>query len=201
MFGGIIEKTAEVISVSKKETGLRVRIAKPESWKIKLGGSVSIDGVCSTVAALGVKYFEIEYMPETVERSTVPFFKKGTQVNLELPLQLRDFIGGHFIQGHIDTTGDVAEVKKSGNSLVLKINFPGQYRRFIAEKGSIAVNGVSLTVAAIGKNWFSVSLVSYTLEHTNLRNLKKVDKVNLEVDIIARYLDSLLNKNAKKKLR
>ncbi len=201
MFTGIIEKTSKVNSVSKERGGFCVRIARPAGWKMRLGDSVSVDGVCSTVAKLGTEYFDVEYMPETLEKTTVSFFKEGAVVNLELPLTLRDAVGGHLIQGHVDATGDIKEVKKSGNSVIMKIGFPERYRRLIAEKGSICVNGVSLTVVSMDKNWFSVSLVSHTLEHTNLRSLKKGDKVNIEIDIVARYLDSLLGKNAKKKLR
>ena len=127
-------------------------------------------------------------------------------MNLERSLRLNDRLDGHLIQGHVDATGEILEIRKIGNSVILKIGFPGRYRRFIAEKGAISVNGVSLTVVAVGRGWFtphlskrkgagfSLSLVSYTLEHTNLRNLKKGDKVNLEVDMLARYLDALLKK-------
>lgn len=201
MFTGIIQETSEVESVSAKNGGLRARIAKPAGWKIKPGESVSVDGVCSTAASVGSNYFEFDYMPETLRKTTIPSFKKGRMVNLEQPLSLKDSIGGHLVQGHVDTTGEISEIQKRGDSAVLKISFPGRYRKFIAEKGSVCVNGVSLTVVSVSGNRFCVSLVDYTLKHTNLRELKKGDKVNIEVDIVARYIDALLGKNAKKKLR
>ena len=131
-------------------------------------------------------------MPETLKKTTAGFFRKGTYVNLEPSLRANDRLDGHLVQGHVDTTGDIKEIRKIGNSVILKICFPNRYRKFIAEKGSVSVNGVSLTVVAVGRNWFTVSLVSYTLRHTNLQNLKKGDKVNIEVDILARYLDKLI---------
>ncbi len=201
MFTGIIQETAEVESISAKNGGLRARIAKPVGWKIKPGESISVDGVCSTAASVGKNYFEADYMPETLRKTTISYFKKGRLVNLERPLSLKDGIGGHLVQGHVDAAGEVSGVKKIGNSAVLKINFPGQYSKFIAEKGSVCVNGVSLTVASVQRSNFCVSLVDYTLKHTNLRELKKGDKVNIEVDIVARYIGALLEKNAKKKLR
>lgn len=178
-------------SVSKKGASILVAIEIPKSSRLKLGESVSVDGICSTVAKLRGTAFEVEYMPETLKRTTVGFFTKGTQVNLERSLRLGDRLDGHFVQGHIDTTGEVREVRRIGGSVVLKISLSVWYKKFIAEKGSITLNGVSLTVVDVRKNDFSVSLVDYTLRHTNLRNLKKGDKVNLEVDMIARYLSSL----------
>ncbi len=201
MFTGIIQKTSEVKSVSPQKGGLRARFSKPAGWKIRPGESISVDGVCSTAASVGSGYFEADYMPETLKKTTIPFFRKGRLVNLERPLSLKDGIGGHLVQGHVDTAGKVSKVQKIGNSVVLKINFPRQYGKFIAEKGSVCINGVSLTVVSSAAGQFSVSLVDYTLKHTNLRELKKGDKVNIEVDIVARYIGALLGKNAKKKLR
>jgi len=130
-------------------------------------------------------------MHETIKKTTARFFRKEVQVNLERSLRASDRLDGHLVQGHVDTTGEILEIKKIGNSVIARIDFPPRYRKFIAEKGSIAVNGVSLTIVATNKDWFSVSLVSYTLKHTNLQHLKKGDRVNLEVDILARYLDAL----------
>ncbi len=213
MFTGIIESLGKVQSVSVSGKSIYVRIVlqrrirlgrkKPAGWKIKKGESINIDGICSTVKGLRGNSFEVEYMPETIKKTTAGFFKKGAYVNLERSLRANDRLDGHLVQGHVDTTGDVREIKKMGNSVILKIGFPGRYRRFIAEKGAISVNGVSLTVVNVGRNWFtphlskrkgagfSVSLVSYTLKHTNLLSIKKGDKVNLEVDMLARYLDAL----------
>ena len=211
MFTGIIKSLGKVKDVSVRGGSIYVRIVlprripacvrlrtgrrlgrkKPAGWKLKYGESISIDGICSTVKGIHGNSFEVEYMPETVKKTTAKLFRKGTYLNLERSLRVNDRLDGHLVQGHVDTTGDVREIRKIGNSVILKVSFPSRYRKFIAGKGSISVNGVSLTVVAVGRNWFSVSLVSYTLEHTNLRNLKKGNKVNLEVDILARYLDVL----------
>lgn len=178
--------------VSKNGKSVYVWVEKPAKWKMKAGDSISIDGICSTVKRFRGNSFRVEYMPETLKKTTAILFKKGTHVNLEPSLRSNDRLDGHLVQGHVDATGDIKEIRKIGNSVILKISFPKKYRKFISEKGSISVNGVSLTVAATGSNWFAVSLVSYTLLHTNLHNLKKGDKVNIEVDVLARYLNSLL---------
>ena len=192
MFIGIIKSNAKVRNVLPEGGSLYVWIDTPAKWKIKAGDSISVDGICSTVKRLRDNSFVVEYMPETLKKTTAGFFEKGTIVNLESALRANDRLDGHLVQGHVDATGDINDFKKIGNSVILKVGFPKQYRKFIAEKGSIAINGVSLTVVAVGSGWFTVSLVSYTLKHTNLQNLKKGDKVNVEVDVIARYMDTLL---------
>lgn len=193
MFTGIIQETSKVMSVSKTKGGLRVNIAKPAGWKIKPGESVAVDGICSTIARINRRHFEVEYMPETIKKTTAASFKKNKTVNLEQSLGVNSRIDGHLVQGHVDAVGAVKEISKTGNSVILKVAFPEKYRKFISEKGAICANGVSLTIVDVGKNWFSVSLVSYTLRHTNLQGVKKGDKVNIEVDILARYLNTLLN--------
>ena len=198
MFTGIISSVGTVLAASKRNGSVHARFTKPAGWNIKKGESINIDGICSTVKGIGRNSFDVEYMPETLQKTTAGGFRKDVQVNMERSLRLGDGLHGHLVQGHIDATGDVRKVKRRGDSVMMAIGFPKQYAKFIATKGSICVNGVSLTVAAAGKNRFTVSLVSYTLRHTNLRNLTKGDKVNLEVDVIARYLDAL--RHAKKKL-
>jgi len=173
---------------------MRVGIERPRGWDIKRGDSINIDGVCSTVRNLSAKIFEVEYMPETLALTTVPLFKKDSRVNLERSLRLSDRLDGHIVLGHVDTIGTVIDIKRAQTSAIAKISFPAAYKKFIAKKGSICVNGVSLTVVDVGKNWFSISLVRYTLDHTNLQNLVKGDKVNLEADMLARYLEALLAK-------
>ncbi len=192
MFTGIIKANGKVRNISVEGKSIYVWVEKPKGWKIRAGDSISVDGICSTVKRLNDGSFEVEYMPETLKKTTAGLFKKGTFVNLEPSLRANDRLDGHLVQGHVDTTGDIKEIKKLGNSVILKIGFAKQYKKFIAKKGSIAVNGVSLTVVAAGRDWFTVSLMSYTLRHTNLQNLKKGDKVNIEVDILARYMDTLL---------
>ena len=179
MFTGIIKSLGKIENVSKKGASIYVWIKKPAGWKMDLGESVSVDGICSTVKRLRSNSFEVEYMPETVKKTTAEFFRKGATVNLERSLRIADRLDGHLVQGHVDTTGTIEGARKDGNSVILKIGFPKKYHKFIAAKGSICMNGVSLTVVATSKNWLTVSLVSYTLRHTNLGKLKKRDKVNL----------------------
>jgi riboflavin synthase len=192
MFTGIIKKVSEVEKVSQRKGSFFVAIKKPAGWKIEKGESISINGVCSTVRSAGKKNFEVEYMPETLKKTTAGNFKAGTKVNLEKSLRVGDLLGGHFVQGHVDGAGKVDEVRKVKKSKVLKVNVPKKLMKFIVEKGSIAVDGISLTVVKTGKNWFSVSLVSYTLKNTILGGLKAGDKVNIETDMLARYLAKLL---------
>jgi riboflavin synthase len=159
-----------------------------------LGGeSISINGVCSTVRQLDKKNFEVEYMPETLKKTTVGSFKKGTPVNLEKSLKLNDLLDGHLVQGHVDTTGKVAEVRKVKKSKVLKVRVAKRFMKFIAEKGSVALDGISLTVVDTGADWFTVSLVSFTLDNTNLGDIKESDIINIETDIIAKYVAKLIS--------
>ncbi len=192
MFTGIIKKLSTVENIARKKGSLFVAINIPGGWKVWQGESISINGVCSTVKNLNKKNFEVEYMPETIKKTTAGNFKKDTIVNLEKSLKLNDLVDGHLVQGHVDTTGEIMDIKKLGNSWILKIKFPKKFSKFIAEKGSIAVDGISLTVVDTGKNWFTVSLVSYTLENTNLGKIKAGDEVNIETDILAKYLDKLI---------
>jgi len=192
MFTGIIKSNGKVRDVLPKDKSLFVWFNKPAKWKIRAGDSIDVDGICSTVKRISGNSFEVEYMPETLKKTAAGLFKKGTSVNLEPPLRANARLDGHLVQGHVDTTGSVQEIRKIGNSVILKIGLPGKYRKFISEKGSVAVNGVSLTVVTVSKNWFTVSLMSYTLMYTNLQNLKKRDKINIEVDVLSRYLYTLL---------
>ncbi len=192
MFTGIIKKVSKVSYVSFQKGSLFVTIKIPKSWKIWKGESISVNGVCSTVKSLGKKTFTVEYMPETIKKTTVGNFKKGTLVNLEKSLKLNDLVDGHLVQGHVDTKGTVFQVHKVKSSKVLKIRVLEKFMKLIVVKGSIAVDGASLTVVDTGYNWFTVSLVSYTMENTNLGKIKVEDKVNVETDILAKYLNKIL---------
>jgi riboflavin synthase len=192
MFTGIIKKLSTVEKVSKRNGSLFVLIRIPGKWKIWEGESISINGVCSTVRSLNKTSFEVEYMPETIKKTTVGNFKKGVEVNLEKSLKISDLLDGHLVQGHIDTRGIVKDIRKVKKSKVLKIEVAKQFMKYIADKGSVSVDGVSLTVVETGANWFTVSLVSYTLENTNLGNIEMNDAVNIETDILAKYLEKLL---------
>ncbi|MDP1884414.1 MAG: riboflavin synthase [Candidatus Moranbacteria bacterium] len=194
MFTGIIKKISSVEKVSQEGDSLFVAIKIPAGWKIRKGESVAVDGVCSTVMGISKGYFTVEYMPETIRKTTVENFIKGTRVNLEKSLRLDDLLDGHLVQGHVDTTGKITGIEKVQESKVIKIKIPAGFMRLVADKGSVTVNGTSLTVVATGKDWFSVSLVGYTLGNTNLGTLKVGDRVNVETDVLAKYIDKLLRK-------
>jgi len=193
MFTGIIKKVSRVERTFNKKGSLFITINVPKSWRVWVGESIAVNGVCSTVKSLNKKDFVVEYMPETIKKTTVGNFKKGTLINLEKSLKMNDLLDGHLVMGHVDTRGKVLKVHKVKSSKVLKIRVPKSFMKFIAEKGSIAVDGISLTVVDTDKNWFTVSLVSYTLNNTNLGKIKISDYVNIETDIIAKYIAKLLN--------
>lgn len=201
MFTGIIKKLSTVEKVSKIKEGLFVEIARPKGWKIWEGESISINGICSTIKKFNGKIFEVEYMPETIEKTTAGDWKKGMGVNLEKSLALKELLDGHIVQGHIDTRGKIVDIRKDKESKIIKIQIPQKFMRLVAKKGSISIDGISLTVVDTGRDWFSVSLVSYTLENTNLGKIKIGDRVNIETDVLAKYLDKLLSAQnyAKKK--
>lgn len=193
MFTGIIKKLSTVENTTRKGGSLFIAVKIPRGWKVWQGESISINGVCSTVKKLGKKTFTVEYMPETIKKTTVSNFKTGTTVNLEKSLRVGDLLDGHLVMGHVDARGEVGSRKKEAGSMIFKISVPRKFTKFIAEKGSVAVDGVSLTVVEVGKDWFTVSLVSYTLDNTNLGKIKVGDMVNIEVDILAKYIDKLLH--------
>ena len=194
MFTGIIEAQSRIISVQKNRGSSHVRIVLPRGWKLRNGQSVSIDGICSTVERSRANYFDITYMPETLRISTAGNLRAGRFVNLERSLRGGDLIDGHIVQGHVDGVGIVAAVRTRGSSKEITIVVPRPLMRFIAPKGSIAVDGVSLTVAARKGDSFTVALVPHTLVSTTLGALTKGSRVNIETDLIARYLAALRGK-------
>ncbi|MDD5489089.1 MAG: riboflavin synthase [Candidatus Moranbacteria bacterium] len=195
MFTGIIKKVSRVENVFQKNGSFFVEIKIPKGWKIKLGESISVNGVCSTAKKVSKNNFTVEYMPETVKKTTVGNFAKGREVNLERSLRLGDPIDGHIVQGHVDTTGKIIGVDKVKSSKVLKVEVPKEFMKFLAPKGSVSIDGTSLTIVDAKKDWFSVSLVSYTLENTNLGKIKVGEKVNIEVDALAKYIFNILKSN------
>ena len=188
MFSGISKYLSSVEKIKKQKDLLIFSIKKPAGLKIKKGDSISIDGVCSTVSKIGRDFFQIEYMPETV-KITKPI-KVGDFVNLESSLKINDLLGGHLVSGHVDCTGTVKNINKEK----LIISFPKNFFKYIINKGSITVNGISLTSYNLHLNAFEVSLIPYTLKNTNLSKLKKGSKVNLEFDQIAKYVEKISKK-------
>ena len=192
MFTGIIKKLSTVEKISWQKGSLFVEIKIPKGWKIKLGESISVSGVCSTVKKVSKNSFTVEYMPETVKKTTVGDFEKETEINLERGLRVGDLMDGHIVQGHVDCVGKIMEIKKVKQSVVMKIKIPKEFMKFMAPKGSVSIDGISLTIVESKKDWFTVSLVSYTLENTNLGKIKVGEKVNIEVDALAKYIFNIL---------
>ncbi len=192
MFTGIIKKVSTVEKVSWQKGSLFVGIKIPKKWKMKVGESISINGVCSTINKISRGIFSVEYMPETVKKTKVGDYREGIEVNLERSLRLGSLMDGHIVQGHVDTTGKIIEIQKVKQSVVMKIKVPKEFMKFLASKGSVSVDGISLTIVEAKKDWFTISLVSYTLENTNLGEIKVGEKVNIETDAIAKYIFNIL---------
>jgi len=196
MFTGIIQATTKVKEIKRAGECIQVRLQKPKKpsvWKFNLGQSISIDGICSTVTKQSKDFFEVEYMPETLLKTTAGSFMKDALVNLERSLTLRDFIDGHVVQGHVDARAKVSTIVEHGTPRDITIEIPLSLVRYVAALGSIAINGVSLTVARLASGKATVALIPHTLVHTNLGNLKKGDSVNVEVDVMARYIVAALD--------
>ena len=192
MFSGIVEKTAKAKKIERDGDSLRVCIRLPRGFRLKLGESVLVDGICSTVEGKTDDGFAVYYMPETLRKTTFTQICDSHLFNLERCLTLGSLIGGHLIDGHVDTTAKFMSIVGEQEAKLLKFEIGEKFTKYIIYKGSIAVNGVSLTVVSVGKDFFSVSLVPYTLTHTNLGELKVGEKVNIEVDLIAKYLEKLI---------
>lgn len=194
MFAGIVEKKARVMTAKKDGPILRVRIATPRGWKLSLGQSVDIDGVCSTVVRTARATFDVEYMPETIKKTTVGGFMEGRAVNLERSLKYGARIDGHPVQGHVDACVPVRDVKVRGKSKEITVKPHAAIARAAVLHGSIAINGVSLTIARRHGPNITVALIPHTLRTTNLGEVKAGDVVNVEIDHSAVYLASVRRK-------
>jgi riboflavin synthase len=192
MFTGIIQKIGQVQEIQETDNGQRfvVNVEGEFLDDVKNGDSIAINGACMTVVNVKEGHFEFDLMPESLEKTNLG---KNSLLNLEKAMVLGAKIDGHLVQGHIDDLGEVLELTKKNKAVILSIKFPKGMERYLALKGSISINGVSLTISHLDIDNFSVDLIPHTLENTNLGKLKKGDKVNLEIDLIARYLEALLN--------
>lgn len=192
MFTGIIKKTAEIKNVTPRSGGLTVRIKQPSSYKLTIGESIAVEGICSTVIKKGKGWFEIQYMSETLKKTIAADFEAGRRVNLEQSLRLNDLVHGHLVSGHVDTRGSVKDVKKTDGANELRISIPKNFMKYVAPKGSIAINGVALSVVDAHASWFSVALTPYTLKETTLSLLRAGSEVNVETDMLAKYVYRIL---------
>ncbi len=188
MFTGIIEEVGRVTLAQPKNL---VITASAVLHEMELGGSIAVNGACLTITNFNTNSFSVDIMPETLGRTNLGLLRVGDIVNLERPLTLGGQLGGHLVQGHVDDTGRVASIKRDRGVIIIRFEAPPEVMRYVVEKGFIAVDGVSLTVVAKDASSFQVSVVDYTQEHTTLGNRQAGDLVNLEVDVIAKYVEQL----------
>jgi riboflavin synthase len=188
MFTGIVEEIGRVASA---QTGSLVIIASDVLQGIERGASMAVNGVCLTVTDFDTNKFAVDMMPETIERSNLGLLRAGDKVNLERPLTLGGQLGGHLVQGHVDDNGRVASLTRDGGTMLIRVEAPLEVMRFTVPQGFIAVDGISLTIVTKDTTSFWVSVVEYTREHTTLGGKQVGDLVNLEVDIMAKYVEQL----------
>ncbi len=197
MFTGIIEEVGVVAKIS--ENAMTVRASKVME-DMKLGDSIAVNGACLTAVSFGENgergghEFSVDLSPETMRRTALGDLSPGRPVNLERALLASDRMGGHIVQGHVDGTGRVVSTKPEGDSVIFRVRVPKRLERYIVEKGFVAVDGISLTVVKRGASSFTLAVIPYTLNNTNLASLSVGDRVNLEADILAKYVESLLDR-------
>jgi riboflavin synthase len=196
MFTGIVEETGKIKKTQPIAGGLSLRIeAKKILEDIKVNDSICVDGVCLTATKLEDSAFWVDAVGATLDKSTFAEIKTSQPVNLERSVKLNDRLGGHLVQGHGNGIGTISEIKKLGENYLVRISAPEELEKYIIKEGSIAINGISLTIADAAENQVSLSIIPHTWKNTTL-NFKKVnDKVNIEIDILAKYVEKLLSRN------
>jgi len=193
MYTGIIQTTQKAKKFEHVPKALRAWFAIPNNWDLAEGESINLDGACATVENIKGTDFSVYWMDETLKKTTFSNIQDDHVFNIERCLTLNDLIGGHLIQGHVDTTANVSSIEEVEDSRVITFSLPKEFTKYLIYKGSVGINGVSLTVVTVSSDTFSVSLIPYTLQHTNLGSLKVGDSVNIEIDMIAKYLEKLAN--------
>jgi riboflavin synthase len=188
MFTGLIEAVGEVAEVKPTAAGFRLRLTSALARDLTPGESLSVNGVCLTVVSADGEGIHADISPETARVSALGLLRRGSLVNLERPLRADARLGGHFVQGHVDATATIEDIRQEGDSYWVTIRFPALLAPYIVRKGSIAVNGISLTVAGVDDRHFDVQIIPYTWEHTNLHGTKAGDQVNIECDILGKYV-------------
>jgi riboflavin synthase len=197
MFTGIVTHLGKVASTRGRDGLLTLEVAAPEIAKeLHAGDSVAVNGVCLTAVGHSRRRFRAEVMGETLARSTFGDLRKGTLVNLELPARLSDRLGGHLVQGHVDGIARVVRAEDDDGSRRLWLEAPDEVLRYLVAKGSVALDGVSLTVVEVGRTSFQVAIIPHTLQETTIGALKVGSKVNVEVDVLAKYVERLLERRS-----
>jgi len=189
VFTGIVEEVGVVAKIS--DNGMTVQASKVLE-DVKLGDSIAVNGTCLTAVSFTKGEFSVDLSPETMRRTSLGKLSEGSLVNLERALLASDRMGGHIVQGHVDGTGRIMSTKTDGDSIIFRVRVPKRLNKYIVEKGFIAVDGISLTVVQRGASSFTLAVIPFTLENTNLARLSVGDQVNLEADILAKYIESLL---------
>ena len=188
MFTGLIESVGTVEEVSSTGTGLQVLLTTHLAPDLAPGASVAVNGVCLTVVSSGHGAIRADLSPETVRVTTLGALKPGSLVNLERPIRADSRIEGHFVQGHVDATGMIEQFRQDGSSYWLTVRYPAMIASYLVRKGSIAIDGISLTIAGLGELQFDVQVIPFTFQHTNLQMARALDPVNIECDILGKYV-------------
>ncbi|HMM20479.1 MAG TPA: riboflavin synthase [Selenomonadales bacterium] len=193
MFTGIVEELGKIKTVVRGAKSVRLTVGAPEILgDVKLGDSIAVNGTCLTVVEYSADWFTADVMPETMDRSSLSGLRPGAAVNLERALRLGDRLGGHIVSGHIDGVGTIRAKEQDDNAVVVRIEAPPAVMRYVVVKGSIAVDGISLTVVACGPDWFTVSMIPHTAAVTTLGIKKTGEPVNLETDVLGKYVERLM---------
>jgi riboflavin synthase len=188
MFTGLIEAVGELVERTPTSGGVRLRIATHLAPEMKPGDSLAVNGVCLTVILAGSHEIHADVGPETIRVTTLGALERGGPVNLERPLRGDGRFGGHFVQGHVDAVGCIEDLRADAEFEWLTVSFPAHLAPYLVHRGSVAVDGISLTVARLGEDRFDVQIVPYTQQHTNLRAARRQDPVNLECDMVGKYV-------------
>ncbi|MFA7421693.1 MAG: riboflavin synthase [Melioribacteraceae bacterium] len=192
MFTGLIEEVGTIAAVKKLSKSIAFDISASKILSsVKLGDSIAVNGVCLTVTKFGSKLFSVDAVNETLKKTTLNEFKFGTKVNLEAALALGHKLGGHIVQGHVNGVGKINSIKQLGENFLLSISMPAELEKYIVSEGSIAIDGISLTVAQKRSNDIVCSIIPHTLRNTNLRFKKVGDRVNIEADVLSKYVETI----------
>ncbi|HEX3041577.1 MAG TPA: riboflavin synthase [Solirubrobacterales bacterium] len=198
MFTGLIEDIGIVETIERTGDGARLRISSKLATDLALGDSIAVNGCCLTATAVTDDHFETEAMNQTLEVTALASVEQGSRVNLELAMKVGDRLGGHIVQGHVDGVATVSSIEDDGFARRVRIDLPTQLLLYVVDKGSITLSGVSLTVARLGESWAEVSLIPETLERTNLGEVQVGSHLNVECDVVAKYVERLMSPFARK---
>ena len=192
MFTGLVEATGTIDAIRPEGSARRVRVASTLAGELRPGDSIAVNGVCLTVTAQSPTHFDLDVSPETLRVTTLDTADAGRVVNLERPLRADARLGGHFVLGHVDGVGRIASLDRDGDCFWLSVDVPSDLMRYFISKGSVAIDGISLTIARLDQRAIAAQIIPFTWQHTSLSRAKAGDRVNLEVDVLGKYVERLL---------